>query len=181
MVEQMAKRWYVIHTYSGHENKVKDYLENAIKIEGMEREIGQIVIPTEEVVEMKGGERMTTAKKFLPSYILIEMEMGKETRHLIVNTPGVTSFVGARREPQPLQDKEVEEILERMDRSKGKGASVAPFQVGDTVKVIDGPFSDFSGMVKDVNPERGKVKVMVSIFGRPTPVELDFLQVERIG
>lgn len=176
----MVKRWYVVHTYSGHENKVKAYLENAIKVEGLEDKVGRIVVPTEEVVEMKGGKKTTTSRKFLPSYILIEMEMCKEARYLVMNTPGVTSFVGVGKEPQPLRDKEVEEIFGRIDRSKEKGVPGVPFQEGDVVKVIDGPFTDFSGVVKEVNPERGKVKVMVSIFGRSTPVELNFLQVERV-
>lgn len=176
----MEKRWYVIHTYSGHENKVKTILERELKIQGMEDKITNVIIPTEEVVEMKDGKKTTSAKKFLPSYILVEMEMTKETWHLVRNTPGVTSFVSAGDNPQALHPEEVERIMTQMDRTRTKTASEIPFQVGDPVKVVDGPFSDFSGVVNEINPERGKLKVMVSIFGRSTPVELNFLQVKSI-
>ena len=176
----MEKRWYVIHTYSGHENKVKTILEREVKIQGMEDKITSVIIPTEEVVEMKNGKKTTSAKKFLPSYILVEMEMTKETWHLVRNTPGVTSFVSAGDKPQPLHPEEVDRIMAQMDRTRTKAASEMPFKVGEPVKVVDGPFTDFSGVVNEINPERGKLKVMVSIFGRSTPVELNFLQVKSI-
>ena len=176
----MEKRWYVIHTYSGHENKVKTILEREIVAQGMEDKITKVIIPTEEVVEMKNGKKTTTAKKFLPSYIMVEMEMTKEAWHLVRNTPGVTSFVSAGDKPQPLRNEEVERIMAQMDRARTRAASDIPFKVGDAVKVIDGPFADFSGVVNEINPERGKLKVMVSIFGRSTPVELNFLQVKSI-
>ena len=176
----MEKRWYVIHTYSGHESKVKTILEREVKIQGMEDKITNVIIPTEEIVEMKDGKTTTSAKKFLPSYILVEMEMTKETWHLVRNTPGVTSFVSAGDKPQPLRPEEVDRIMTQMDRTRTKATSEIPFKVGDPVKVIDGPFSDFSGVVNEINAERGKLKVMVSIFGRSTTVELNFLQVKSI-
>lgn len=174
----MDKRWYVIHTYSGHENKVKAILEKEIKAQGMEDRITSVVVPTEEIVEMKDGKRTTSTKKFLPSYVLVEMEMTKEAWHLVRNTPGVTSFVSAGDKPQALQPEEIERIMEQMDRTKTRATSDIPFNSGDVVKVIDGPFTDFSGVVHEVIPERGKLKVMVTIFGRSTPVELNFLQVK---
>jgi len=176
----MSKRWYVVHTYSGHENKVKNYLENVIRSSGLEDKFGRIVVPIEDVVEMKDGRKTVSKRKFLPSYVLVEMEMTKDTWHLVMTAPGVTSFVGAGRKPQPLQEGEVRHILGQIEGSKAREGASVPFSVGDTVKVIDGPFSDFTGFVDEVEPERGKVKVMVSIFGRPTPVELDVLQVEKI-
>ena len=176
----MEKRWYVIHTYSGHENKVKTILEREIKTRSMEDTITNVIIPTEEVVEMKDGKKTTTSKKFLPSYIMVEMEMTKETWHLVRNTPGVTSFVSAGDKPQPLRTEEVDRIMAQMDRAKTRATSDIPYKVGEAVKVIDGPFTDFSGVVNEINPERGKLKVMVSIFGRSTPVELNFLQVKSI-
>jgi transcriptional antiterminator NusG len=176
----MEKRWYVIHTYSGHESKVKTILEREVKIQGMEDKITNVIIPTEEIVEMKNGKKTTSAKKFLPSYILVEMEMTKETWHLVRNTPGVTSFVSAGDKPQALQSEEVDRIMMQMDRTQTKATSEIPFKIGDPVKVIDGPFTDFSGVVNEINAERGKLKVMVSIFGRSTPVELNFLQVRSI-
>ncbi|RME30438.1 MAG: transcription termination/antitermination factor NusG [Candidatus Zixiibacteriota bacterium] len=176
----MAKKWYVVHTYSGHEQKAKTYLESAIVNEGMEDKFGQILVPTEQVTEMKQGKRSTSTKKFLPSYILIEMELERDTQNLVLNTPGVTNFVGAKGKPTPLREAEVERIVGQIDRSRTAEVTEVPFQAGDPVKVNDGPFADFSGSVSEVNMERRKVKVMVSIFGRPTPVELDFLQVELV-
>lgn len=173
-------KWYVAHTYSGHEQKAKRYLENAIATQGLSEQIGRVLVPTEEIVEMKGGKRSTTVKKFLPSYILIEMELTKETQHLVTNTPGITSFVGTSGKPVPLKENEAKRILGQIDRERKKEFEEIPFKPGDPVKVIDGPFSDFSGSVSEINAERRKLKVMVSIFGRPTPVELDFLQVQAL-
>ncbi|MDA0746155.1 MAG: transcription termination/antitermination protein NusG [bacterium] len=175
----MAMKWYAVHTYSGHENKVSIYIENAKEGTDVADRIGQVVVPTEEVVEMKDGKKTTSLKKFLPSYILVEMEMDKETMHFVTNIPGVTSFVGPGKRPQPLRNDEVERVLGQIDRRQIEEEKEIPYQVGDRVKVIDGPFSDFVGMVDDVNPEKSKIKVMVSIFGRNTPVELDVLQVEE--
>jgi transcription termination/antitermination protein NusG len=176
----MAKKWYVAHTYSGHENKAKKYLESAAEAEGLKDQIGQILVPTEEIVEMRQGKRSTTVKKFLPSYILIEMELNKETQHLITSTPGITNFVGASGKPVALRENEVKRILAQIDRSKNRDVLDIPYKIGEAVKVVDGPFSDFAGTVSEVNPEKRKLKVMVSIFGRPTPVELDYLQVKSL-
>jgi transcriptional antiterminator NusG len=176
----LAKRWYVAHTYSGHEQKAKRYLESAVANAGLEDKFGQILVPTEEVTEMKQGKRSTSTRKFLPSYIIIEMELDKQTQNMVVNTPGITNFVGGGGKPVPLRQDEVERIVGQIDRSRTEESADIPFQAGDPVKVNDGPFADFSGTVSEVNMERRKVKVMVSIFGRPTPVELDFLQVDLV-
>lgn len=175
----MAQRWYVVHTYSGHENKVKSYIENAKENSMIGDQIAQVVVPQEEVVEMRDGRKTTSMKKFLPSYLLVEMDMDKESLHFVTNVPGVTSFVGPGRKPQPLRNDEVQRILGQIERRLVEESEDIPYQVGDRVKVIDGPFSDFIGLVDYVNPEKSKIKVMVSIFGRNTPVELDVLQVEE--
>jgi transcriptional antiterminator NusG len=176
----MAKKWYVAHTYSGHEYKAKKYLENACQATGLGDMFGQILVPTEEIVEMKQGKRSTSVKKFLPSYILIEMELNKDTQNLVTSTPGITNFVGASGKPLPLRENEVTRILQQIDRSKNRDVLDIPYKVGEAVKVIDGPFSDFAGTVSEINPERKTLKVMVSVFGRPTPVELNFLQVRSL-
>ena len=176
----MALAWYVVHTYSGHENKVKKALERAIKTNGLEDEIQRVLVPAEEVTEMRGGKRTTVTRKFYPSYILVQMEMTKEAEYLVNNIPGVTRFVGAGQKPQALRDDEVSRILKRIDVGKDRETLDVPYQVDDHVKVIDGPFKDFNGVVREVNGDRGKLKVMVTIFNRATPVELDFLQVEPI-
>jgi transcriptional antiterminator NusG len=174
-------KWYVVHTYSGHEQKAKRHLESSIAQYGLEDKITQILIPTEEVTEMKHGKRSTSVKKFLPSYMLIEMDLDKQTEHIVRNTPGVTSFVGTAGKPVPVTQEEANRVMGQMDSARVEEITDFPFRSGDPVKVIDGPFSDFSGFVSEVNMERKKVKVMVSIFGRPTPVELDFLQVESVS
>jgi len=171
-------KWYVAHTYSGHEQKAKKYLENAIITQGFKDKIGRVLVPTETVVEMKQGKRSSTVRKFLPSYILIEMILDKETQHLVTTTPGITSFVGTSGKPVPLKLEETERILKQVERGRTRDYEEVPFKTGDQVKVIDGPFTDFTGFVSEVNQEKKSLKVMVSIFGRPTPVELDFLQVQ---
>jgi len=176
----MAKNWYAVHTYSGHEQKAKKYLESAIVSTGLEERFGQILIPTEQVTEMKQGKRSTSTKKFLPSYILVEMELDQVTQNLVVSSPSITNFVGAGGKPQALKQIEVDRIMGQVDRSRTAEPTEVPYKAGDSVKVTDGPFADFSGFVSEVNMERKKVKVMVSIFGRPTPVELDFLQIEPV-
>ena len=176
----MGKRWYVVHTYSGHENKVKMVLEKAIKAQGLEDVIQRVVIPTENVTEMKNGKRTVSTRKFFPSYILVEMEMNDDTLHVINNTPGVSRIVGVGAQPTPLREDEVGRILDAMDTHKAKATPEIPFKLGEHVRVVDGPFTEFTGVVDEVNPERGKLKVMVSIFGRPSPVELEFLQVKNI-
>ena len=176
----MTMQWFVVHTFSGHEQKAKRYLESAIVNTGQVSKFGQILVPTEEVTEMKSGKRSTSTRKFLPSYLLVEMELDKVTQDLVVSTPGITNFVGSGGKPSPLRLDEVTRIVGQINKSRTEEVGDIPFQAGDPVKVNDGPFADFSGTVSEVNMERRKVKVMVSIFGRPTPVELDFLQVELV-
>lgn len=174
------KKWYAIHTYSGHENKVKTNLEKAIHSAGLEESFGQILVMTEDVVEMKDGKRKTSKRKTFPSYVMVEMDLNNETRHLVQNVPGVTRFVGSGQREVPLKENEVRRLLGQVETSKGRPTPTVTFRVGDSVRITDGPFSAFTGVVDEVNNERGKVKVMVSIFGRATPVELDFLQVQPV-
>ncbi len=173
-------KWYVIHTYSGHENKVKTNLEKAISTAGLQDAFGQIMVMTEDVVEMKDGKRKTTRKKTFPSYVMVEMDLNAETRSLVQNVPGVTRFVGSGTRETPLKENEVKRLLGQSDVGRPKAAPEVTFTVGEHVRITDGPFSAFTGVVDEVNNERGKVKVMVSIFGRATPVELDFLQVQPV-
>ena len=176
--EAVLKQWYALHTYSGHENKVKAYLESLIQSGDAGGTIYQAVVPTEEVVEMRGGKKTVTKKRFLPSYVLVEMEMNKDVWHIVTNIPGVTNFVGPGRKPQALTQEEVAHILGHIDRRKSHEVEEIPFLVGDQVKVNDGAFKDFVGTVQEVIPEKRRLKIVVSIFGRGTPVELDVLQVE---
>lgn len=172
------KRWYVVNTYSGHEAKVKSNLLRRVESMGMENRIFQVEVPEEKVIEIKDGKRVEKAKKIFPGYILVEMILDEESWHAVRNTPGVTSFVGASNKPVPLMDKEVRRILRRS--TSGKTRVQIDLKVGDHVKVISGPFTDFSGDIIEIAPERGKLKVSVSIFGRPTPVELEFPQVNKV-
>jgi len=176
--ESMEKKWYAVHVLSGREYKVKQYLENEVKESELQDKVAEVLVPSEEVVEMKEGKKRIKNRVFFPGYILVNMVLDSETEKLVRNAPGVTSFVGARARPQPLQDEEVKRILSRVKESKEKRTLRVPFKVGDPIRVIDGPFTDFTGFVEEVNEEKQKLKVMVSIFGRATPVELDFLQVE---
>jgi len=171
-------QWFAIHVFSGHEKKIKKYLENEVERTGLKEQVSRILIPSEDVVEMRDGKKKVKNKIFFPGYMLVEMELNKVTQHLILNTPGVTNFVGPKNQPAPLQEDEVRRILGRVDDRRDEEVFEIPFRVGDPVKVIDGPFTEFVGMVEEVNREKKKLKVMVSIFGRSTPVELDFLQVE---
>jgi transcriptional antiterminator NusG len=173
-----VKLWYAIHTYSGHEFKVREKLERTIQNSGLAERFGQIIVATEEFVEMKDGKRRTAERKLFPGYLLIEMEMDDQTRFLVTNTPGVSSFIGTTSGPQPLETEDIDRILGRIEKKPSKEKPEIPYQVGEQVRVVDGPFTGFSGLIDEVDAERGKVKVMVSIFGRATPVELDFLQVE---
>lgn len=176
----MAEQWYALHTYSGHENKVKTYLETLIQQGAAESAIAKVVVPTEEVVEMRGGKKTISKRRFLPSYVLVEMEMSKDAWHLVTNVPGVTNFVGPARKPQPLTQEEVDHILGHADRRKAQEVEEIPYVAGDQVKVVDGAFKDFIGTVQEVIPEKRRLKIVVSIFGRGTPVELDVLQVEAV-
>ncbi|GIW22390.1 MAG: transcription termination/antitermination protein NusG [Candidatus Sericytochromatia bacterium] len=171
------KRWYVINTYSGHELKVKNNILRRIETMNLDNRVFQIEIPEEKIMEIKDGKRIEKPRKIFPGYILVEMILDDEVWYLIRNTPGVTSFVGIKSKPTPLSDNEVKKILKRS--ASGKAKVKIDIKVGDSVKVISGPFADFSGDVIEVSPERGKLKVSVSIFGRPTPVELDFGQVSK--
>jgi transcriptional antiterminator NusG len=172
------RRWYVIHTYSGYENKVKTNLEHRIHSMDMGDKIFQVLVPTEEEIEIKNGKRHPVERKVYPGYVLVEMNMSDDSWYVVRNTPGVTSFVGMGTTPTPLSDGEVKAILRqiKLDAPKYKVA----FTKGEAVRVTDGPFTDLHGVVDEVNPERNKVKVLVSIFGRETPVELDFLQIEKL-
>lgn len=172
------KQWYVAHTYSGYEERVKKNLEQRIKSLDVGEQISQVVIPTEEEIEVRGGQRRTVTRKILPGYVLVEMKMTDDNWAIVRNTPGVTGFVGSGNKPTPLQEDEVKKILKQI-------AAEAPkvkvgFRKGQSVRVADGPFIDFVGVVDDISQEKGKVKVLLSLFGRETPVELDFLQVEKL-
>ena len=173
-----GRRWYVIHTYSGYENKVKTNLEHRIQSMDMGDKIFQVLVPTEEEIEIKNGKRHPVERKIFPGYVLVEMVMSDDSWYVVRNTPGVTSFVGSGNKPTELSDTEVRQILRqiKLDAPKYKVA----FTKGEAVRVTDGPFTDLHGVVDEVNPERNKVKVLVSIFGRETPVELDFLQIEKL-
>ena len=178
MPKEGEQRWYVIHTYSGHENKVKTNLEHRIASLDMKAKIFQVLVPTEEEIEIKNGKRFPVERKVFPGYVLVEMVMDDDSWYVVRNTPGVTSFVGSGNKPTPLTDGEVKQILRqiKLEQPKYKVA----FQKGEAVRVTDGPFADFHGVVDEVHPDRNKVKVLVSIFGRETPVELDFLQIEKL-
>jgi len=175
----MALKWYIIHVYSGFEVKVKKNLEERIASCGHPEKFGEVVVPTEQVVELVKGKRKTSNRKFYPGYILIQMELDEETWHLVTSTAKVTGFLGGRDKPVSIPDKEAEQILSRMEAGKSHPKPKYYFEPGDEIRVIDGPFTNFNGTVEDVNPEKGKVKVLVSIFGRSTPVELDFVQVSK--
>ena len=177
----MTKRWYVVHAYSGFEKSVQRTLEDRIRRERMEDKFGKILVPTEEVVEMKGGQKNISERKFYPGYVLVEMEMDDEAWHLVKNTPKVTGFVGGAhgRKPPPITEKEVEAILHQMQEGVEKPKPKVLFEVGEMVRVKDGPFTDFQGTVEDVNYEKSRLRVAVTIFGRSTPVELEFGQVEK--
>ena len=174
----MAKKWYGIHTYSGFENKVRLSLLERIKNQGLEEEFGDVLIPSETVVELKKGEKRTSTRKFFPGYILINMDLNDETWHVVKETSKVTGFVGGNN-PAAIPDEEVLKITRRIEEGAEKPRPKVLFEVGETVRVVDGPFLNFSGVVEDVKPDKGKLRVMVSIFGRATPVELEFMQVEK--
>lgn len=171
-------KWYAVHVLSGHERKVKAYLENEAEIHGLKDRIGEILIPSEQVTEMREGKKRVRNKVFFPGYMIVQMKLDRETRQLVLNTPGVTNFVGPKNQPQPLRQDEVDRILGRVQAGAAGEVIDVPFRIGDPIRVIDGPFTDFTGFVEEINEEKRKVKVRVSIFGRSTPVELDFLQVE---
>ncbi len=175
----MALRWYIVHTYSGFENKVQENLLKRVETYGFSDRIIDVMIPTEQVLEVKNGKRVETTKKFFPGYILVQMEMDDHLWHFVRNTPKVTGFVGGKN-PTPLTDEDVDNILSQVKTAKEKPKPEITFATGDKVKIIEGPFNTFIGSVEEVNEDKSVVRVMVTIFGRSTPVELGFLQVEKI-
>lgn len=170
--------WYVVHTYSGYENKVRQNLEHRIESMDMRNQIFHVVVPTEEEIEIKNGQRRTVQKKVFPGYVLVQMRLTDDSWYVVRNTPGVTSFVGMGTKPTPLADEEVKYILKQMEEEAPKVK--VNYEIGQTVKITDGPFTDFEGVVDGIDEERGRVRVLVSFFGREAPVELDFLQVIRV-
>jgi transcriptional antiterminator NusG len=179
MAETAQKQWYIVHTYSGFEERVRENLNQRIEALGMREKFGDIKIPTETLVEMKGGKKREVQRKFFPGYILIEMDMADDAWHLVKNTPKVTGFVGTGKKPTPLTPEEVDQILTQVVTTKEKPKPKHVYEHGEHVRIIDGPFTNFTGVVEEVNLDRNTLKVMVTIFGRSTPVELDFLQVAR--
>lgn len=176
----MTKRWYVVHAYSGFEKSVQRALTERIARAGMQDKFGQILVPVEEVVEMKSGQKSISERKFFPGYVLVEMEMDDDTWHLVKSTPKVTGFVGGTAtKPTPITEKEVEKILQQMQEGVEKPRPKVLFEVGEMVRIKEGPFTDFNGTVEEVNYEKSRLRVSVSIFGRATPVELEFAQVEK--
>jgi transcriptional antiterminator NusG len=177
----MSKQWYIIHTYSGFEKKVKESLESRVAAFGLQDKIGQLMIPTEEVMEVRGGKKVVSPRMFYPGYVLVEMEMDDYTWHVVRSTPRVTGFVGTGQTPTPLSEQEVDNILHRMSISADKPKPKLSFDRNEQVRIVDGPFANFTGVVEDVNADRSTLKVSVTIFGRSTPVELDFGQVEKMA
>ena len=177
----MSLRWYVVHAYSNYENKVKLALEEKIKLEGLEEYFGKILVPTEEVVEMRMGQQRKSERKFFPGYVLVQMELTDEAWHLVRNIPRVLGFIGGTSDrPAPISDKEASTILNRVEEGVNKPKPKVLFEVGEILRVTDGPFKDFNGNVEEVNYEKSRLKVSVLIFGRSTPVELEFGQVEKL-
>lgn len=176
----MALQWYIVHVYSGFENKVKMALEERIASSPRPEKFGEVVVPTEQIVELVKGKRKESSRKFYPGYILVNMELDDETWHIVTGTAKVSGFLGGRRTPAPLSAEEADKILNRMESGKLKPKPKFSFEPGDDIRVVDGPFTNFNGTVEEVNPEKGKIRVLVSIFGRSTPVELEFVQVVKI-
>jgi len=175
----VAKNWYIIHTYSGFEKKVKESLEGRVTAFGLGEKIGRVMVPTEDVIEVRGGKKIISPRMFYPGYVLVEMEMNDDTWHVVRSTPRVTGFVGSGQSPSPLSDEEVQAILNRSATPTEKQKPKLTFERNEQVRIVDGPFSSFNGVVEEVNPDRNTLKVSVTIFGRSTPVELDFTQVEK--
>lgn len=172
-------RWYVVHAYSGFEQKAKQALEERIRQSGFPERFGEIHVPQETVVELVKGQKKTSSRKFFPGYILVQMDLNEDTWHLVKETPKITGFVGDAKDPSPLSQDEVSRIMHQVEEGSASPRSKMSFEQGETVKVIDGPFAEFNGTVEEVKADKQKVKVLISIFGRATPVELDFMQVEK--
>ena len=178
--EPRVRNWFIVHTYSGFEERVRQNLKQRVEAMGMADAFGEIRIPTETLVEMKGGKRREVQRKFFPGYIIIEMEMSDEAWHLVKNTPKVTGFVGSGNRPVPLSQEEADQIFVQVKESIEKPKPKHTFEKGEHVRITDGPFTNFTGVVEDINLDRSTLKVMVTIFGRSTPVELEFLQVQKV-
>jgi transcriptional antiterminator NusG len=176
----LTLKWYIVHVYSGFESKVKAALEERIASIPNPEKFGEVLVPTEEIVELVKGKRKTSARKFYPGYILLKMKLDDETWHVVNSTAKVSGFLGGRERPAPISDEEAEQIIKRMEAGKDKPQPKYFFESGDEIRVIDGPFKNFNGTVDEVNPEKGKIRVLVSIFGRATPVELEFVQVTKL-
>jgi len=172
--------WYIVHTYSGFESRVKLTLQEKIKSLGKEEFFGQIIVPTEQVVELVKGKKKTSSRKFYPGYIMVQMAVTDETWHIVQDTDKVTGFLGGKMKPVPISVEEAQRILTRMENGRERPKPKFLFEAGDEIRVIDGPFTNFNGMVEEVKPDKAKLKILISIFGRPTPVELDFVQVSKL-
>ncbi len=176
----MELKWYIVHTYSGFENKVKKTLEERIRNLGQEDFFGKVLVPTEQVVELRQGQKRTSSRKFYPGYILVQMHLNDETWHTVRNTAKVTGFVGGEIKPTPVPDEEAERIILQMEEGVSRPKPRYQFEEGDEIRVIDGPFNNFQGIVDEVKPDKEKLRVLITIFGRATPVELEFIQVNKI-
>jgi transcriptional antiterminator NusG len=176
----VSQKWYIIHTYSGFEQKVKNAILERAKAQSLDHLVTEVLVPTEMVEEMVKGERRLSARKFYPGYVLVRMELTDDSWHLVKDTPKVTGFVGSKTEPVAIPDEDAEKIINQMQEGIAKPKPKIQFEIGDKVQVTDGPFTNFTGVVDEVRPDRGRLKVMISVFGRPTPVELEFTQLEKI-
>jgi transcriptional antiterminator NusG len=176
----MTARWYVLHVYSGFENKVAEAIKDKAKKQGIEDKVEEIMVPTEEVLEIRRGQRVNTERKFFPGYVLAKMDLDDEIWHMVKNTPKVTGFLGAGNKPSPISEKEAKQLIQQIQEGIERPRPSIVYDIGEEVKVTDGPFASFNGMVEEIDEERGRLKVSVSIFGRATPVELEYSQVEKL-
>lgn len=176
----MSARWYVLHVYSGSEKKVAESIREQAVLKKMEDKILEVIVPTEDIVEVKKGAKVNSERKFFPGYVLIKMEMTDDCWHVVKNTPKVTGFLGSRNKPQPITEAEAQRIITQMQDGVERPQTVVDYEIGEQIRVVDGPFASFVGLVEDVDAEKTRLKVSVSIFGRSTPVELEFSQVEKI-
>ena len=180
-MDNTAGQWYVLHTLSGQENRVRENIEKQIKMEDASLPVYEVLIPTEQITEVKNGKKTTVKRKFFPGYVLVKMEMSDDSWHVVKNTPRVTGFLGARNKPQAISDAEANRIIRQIEEGVERPQTVVNFEIGEQVRVCDGPFASFIGLVEDVDAEKSRLKLSVSIFGRSTPVELEFNQVEKIS